>query len=301
MRGRKLLRVGALLMVAGVLLVLIVSRMDNLIHGEEKNMTLVQKTHEVQEAFTGIHVEDVDCAVRILPSADGMCRVVCHDRVDGTVYHTVDAQGDELKITRHDTRKWYQFFDVSLESAAVEVYLPEHAYRELAISTASGSVEVNRGFTFERVSLHSSSGSIRMLSDAHEELKAESTSGRVTVEAASPDELTAKSVSGRVTVSSTRCGKANVKTTSGSIELNDVIAETELSIHTTSGSVTLNGCDGGSVRVKTVSGSVKGTLLSDKVFVTHTVSGSVRVPESAGGGACEIHTTSGSIRLDVKR
>lgn len=282
MRGRKLLRVGALLVVAGVLLVLIVSRMDNLIHGEEKHMTLVQKTHEVQEAFTGIHVEDVDCAVRILPSADGMCRVVCHDRVDGTVYHTVDAQDGELKITRHDTRKWYQFFDVSLESAAVEVYLPEHAYRELAISTASGSVEVNRGFTFERVSLHSSSGSIRMLSDAHEELKAESTSGRVTV-------------------SSTRCGKANVKTTSGSIELNDVIAETELSIHTTSGSVTLNGCDGGSVRVKTVSGSVKGTLLSDKVFVTHTVSGSVRVPESAGGGACEIHTTSGSIRLDVKR
>ncbi len=282
MRGRKLLRVGALLMVAGVLLVLIVSRMDNLIHGEEKNMTLVQKTHEVQEAFTGIHVEDVDCAVRILPSADGMCKVVCHDRVDGTVYHTVDAQGGELKITRHDTRKWYQFFDVSLESAAVEVYLPEHAYRELAISTASGSVEVDRGFTFERVSLHSSSGSIRMLSDAHEELKAESTSGRVTV-------------------SSTRCGKANVKTTSGSIELNDVIAETELSIHTTSGSVTLDGCDGGSVRVKTVSGSVKGTLLSDKVFVTHTVSGSVRVPESAGGGECDIHTTSGSIRLDVKR
>lgn len=301
MRGKKLLRVGKLLLVAGVLLVLIVYRMGSLIHGEEKNMTLVQKTHEVQEAFTSIHVEDVDCAVRILPSSDGRCRVVCHDRADGTVYHTVAAQGGELKIRRHETRKWYQFFDVSLEEAAVEVYLPENAYRELAISTVSGRIEVNSGFTFERVSLHSSSGSIRMLSDVHEELKAESSSGRVTVEAASPDELTAKSVSGRVTVSNTRCGGATVKTTSGSIELNDVIAEKELSIRTTSGGVTLNGCDGGSVRVKTVSGSVKGTLLSGKMFVTHTVSGSVRVPESVGGGECEVHTTSGSIRLDVGR
>lgn len=49
------------------------------------------------------------------------------------------------------------------------------------------------------------------------------------------------------------------------------------------------------------SGSVKGTLLSDKIFLTDSGSGSIRVPRSTEGGTCEITTTSGSIRIDIAK
>lgn len=46
-------------------------------------------------------------------------------------------------------------------------------------------------------------------------------------------------------------------------------------------------------------GNVKGTLLTNKVFITHTDTGRVNVPKTVTGGKCEINTDTGNIKIDI--
>jgi len=41
-------------------------------------------------------------------------------------------------------------------------------------------------------------------------------------------------------------------------------------------------------------------LLTDKVFITKTDTGSINVPDSITGGRCEIKTDTGDIKITVK-
>ena len=265
-----------------------------------KELSYEMKIFEVKEAFSDIYVEDTECGVRILPATDGKCKVICPEKQDGSIYHTVTVDDGVLSVQRHDERKWYQYIGVSFGTPDVEVYLPEKVYGQLAFHSTDGSIKVADGFTFERASLESISGSVRMFSEVKKELKAETTSGRVTIENASPETLVAKSISGRIVLSHIRSGEITAKSTSGKIELTDVIAEKNLYAKSISGGVALDGCDGGTIKIETTSGSVKGTILSDKIFITDSTSGNVNIPRSSAGGECEITTTSGSIAIEIK-
>lgn len=299
--ARKIVICAALLLVAvGGLMMAVAAAKGNFDIENMKGLSYEMKTVEVEEAFSDIYVEDTECSVRILRATDGRCKVVCPEMQDGSIYHTVTVSDGVLSVQRHDERKWYQYIGISFGTPDVEVYLPEKEYGQLSACSMSGSIRVDDGFTFESVSLESTSGSVQMFSEVKKELKAESTSGRVTIENASPETLAAKSSSGRIVLSHIRSGEITAKSTSGKIELTDVIAEKNLYAKSTSGGVMLDGCDGGKIKIETTSGSVKGTILSDKIFITDSTSGSVRVPRSAVGGECEITTTSGSIDMEVK-
>ena len=254
----------------------------------------------MNEAFSAIYVGSVECGVRILPAGDGMCRAVCPENRSGGVYHTVTVEEGTLRIERHDDRKWYQRIGVSFGPGDVTVYLPEKTYERLEVLSVSGDVRVSDGFDFGSVRLESTSGSIRMASGAQEKLEAETASGTIAIENASPETLEVKSISGGIELAHIRSGEITARATSGRIELDDVIAEKTLSVRNTSGSVAMDGCDAGSIKIKNVSGSVKGTILSEKIFITDTTSGSVKVPRSASGGECEITTTSGSIAIEIR-
>lgn len=247
-----------------------------------KGLSYEMKTFEVTEAFSDIHVEDAECNVRILRATDGKCKVVCPEKQDGSIYHTVTVSDGELSVQRHDKRKWYQYIGISFGAPDVEVYLPEKEYGKLVFHSTAGSIQVDDGFVFENASL-------------------DSTSGRVTIENASPETLTVKTSSGRIVLSHIRSGEITAKSAAGKIELTDVIAEKSLYARSISDGVALDGCDGGTIKIETTSGSVKGTILSDKIFITDSTSGSVKVPRSAVGRECEITTTSGSIDIEIKQ
>ena len=53
------------------------------------------------------------------------------------------------------------------------------------------------------------------------------------------------------------------------------------------------------IPVKTSTGDVTGNLRTEKVFVTKTSTGDVRVPNTASGGKCTITTSTGDIRITV--
>ena len=61
-----------------------------------------------------------------------------------------------------------------------------------------------------------------------------------------------------------------------------------------------NNCDAETIYVNTDTGSVTGTLLTDKVFIIETDTGSVDVPKSITGGRCEITTDTGNIRITIE-
>lgn len=261
------------------------------------NMAFETKSYEINEHFSDIEVEDVECGIKIQRSPDNRCRVICPVRADGSVYRTAEVNNGVLRIERHDKGKLFSFF--SLPPADIEVYLPEGEYGKLTAYSTSGRIAVDEGLNFESARLESVSGSIEMYSDVKDELRAESTSGRVTVENASPERLTAKNKSGSVSLSRIRSEDIDASTVSGRIELCNVIASSHLNAESVSGSVELDRCDADRIRIESTSGSVKGTLLSDKIFTARSASGSVDVPRSASGGECEISTTSGSIKIEI--
>lgn len=61
-----------------------------------------------------------------------------------------------------------------------------------------------------------------------------------------------------------------------------------------------DGSDAAEIYVRTSTGSVKGTLLSEKVFITETSTGSVSVPKTVTGGKCEIRTSTGDIQIEIR-
>lgn len=290
-----------LLVAAGVFLLLMAMAMGKGNWKELKTVGYEEKTFPVSGKVNDIQISDSESGVKILPSGDGTCKVICPEKTDGSVYHTVEVRDGVLTVQRHDERKWFQFIGVNLYIGGVEVYLPEGEYGALTASSTAGSISVADGLTFESADLKSISGSIRMLSQVEQELNAESASGSVRVENASPENLYAKSSSGRIELSHIRGGSVTAKATAGKITLMDVIAKDTLSAQNISGGVALEGCDGGTIRIASTSGSGKGTLLSDKIFITDTGSGRISVPRSTEGGECEITTTSGSIHIEIRQ
>lgn len=275
-------------------------------------------TYQVDEDFSGISVEGAESDIRLLPSEDGSCRVVCNE--SDKIYHSVSVKDGVLTVTRTDTRKWYEHIGIYWGRMEITVYLPGNEYESVYVKSLSGNITVPKDFTFGDADIRNTSGNVNFSADVKNGLSAETVSGDVYVVNTAPKDLSVKSTSGDVKLSSVKTGgELKIKTVSGDIELGgaecqNITAEStsgdtefsmayaseKISIQSVSGEVELHGCDGDSVWIKTVSGDVSGSFLTEKVFITDTQSGDVEVPVSSTGGKCEIKTTSGDIEFDGK-
>lgn len=83
--------------------------------------------------------------------------------------------------------------------------------------------------------------------------------------------------------------------------MKNVISKEKFSIERSTGDVMFDSCDAAEILVKTDTGDIKGSLLSDKVFITQTDTGSVDVPKTVIGGKCEITTDTGDIRIKIQQ
>lgn len=300
-------------------------------------MKFETNTYDVSESFSNIHVEGAECTVRLVPSQTDACRVVCTE--GDRISHTVTVDQDTLTVTRTDTRRWYEHIGVYWGGMDITVYLPARAYENLSIKSASGEIRVPGGFSFSQAELRSASGDIEYAADTEHGLTLKTASGDLTVSGLTAGSLEARSTSGEVAIRSvTVRGDLVVETVSGEIELEDasaqalsvqstsgnleltnvstaapmkfhavsgdvgltdVIAAAHMDIETVSGEIHLERSDAETLWIKSTSGDVSGSLLTDKLFITHTTSGDVRVPNSStSGGTCEVTTTSGEIHLN---
>ncbi len=281
----------------------------------------VVKVTTSDEAFENVDVNVNSADVQVFAST-------CDEwKVESTeydkVHYQVEVKDDTLVIRRVDERKWYEHIgiDLSFISENVKIYLPEKMFESIELKSTSGSVTVNEGLTCESLVAKSTSGAVRVYSvTAEDVITAKTTSGQVSVAEVFTGKLEASSTSGRVNVSNIeQINTVVINATSGKIEATDincreftaenvsggvlcsgVIAQDNINAESTSGSIKILRSDAETLNLKSTSGSIRGTLLSDKIFIADSSSGSVKVPQTTQGGICKAKTTSGSIDITIE-
>ncbi len=112
-------------------------------------------------------------------------------------------------------------------------------------------------------------------------------------------ELSITATTGDIELSGVRCADLVTRADTGDLSLEDVLASGKFDIKSETGDVEFARCDAAEIYVDTETGDVEGSLLSDKVFIVKTTTGSVRVPDTITGGRCEITTTTGDVKITV--
>ncbi|MBO5998091.1 MAG: DUF4097 family beta strand repeat protein, partial [Lachnospiraceae bacterium] len=106
---------------------------------------------------------------------------------------------------------------------------------------------------------------------------------------------------GRVTLENVTCSDLTSDGDTGRLIMTNVVVPGEFNLERSTGDIELNGCDAGTIYIKTDTGDVSGTLLSDKIFVTDSDTGKIKVPGTTTGGKCEITTDTGDITIEIKQ
>lgn len=257
------------------------------------------KTYEVEEPFKNLNLQATECNVRILPSQDGVSKVICMD--SDSITHSVAVEADTLYVTREDNRKWYEHIGFFWDEMGITVYLPEKELEQLYIKSVSGDIIISENMSFESAEIYNTSGDITFSGNVKKKLKVKTVSGELYVKKLTEGDLDVQTTSGDITLAELTVDNLEADTTSGEIELYDVLVKNDIQMESASGDVEFRDIDGENLWIKTISGEVEGTLRSGKMFRVCTTSGEVQIPNSsAEGGNCEIITTSGDIEIRVK-
>ncbi len=275
-------------------------------------------TYEISDNFTKISIDVDTTEIEFVLSDKKECKIVCLEKEK--VKHSATVKDGTLTIDTVDARKWYDFVGFSFENSKMTVYLPRTEYASLLIKGSTGDIEISKDFKFETVDVSASTGAVNCYASASNLMKIKLSTGTVCVGNTSVGTLDLSVTTGGVNVSSIICegdiqvavstGKAKLTDISckgvmssgstGSIILKNVIAAENISIERSTGSIIFEGSDAAEICVKTSTGSVKGTLLSEKIFITETNTGRVNVPKTVTGGKCEIKTNTGNIQIDIQ-
>lgn len=246
----------------------------------------VTNTYDVAEDFQNIKIAGENGDIRFIPSDDETCKVVSRTRKDDETSFTAQVEDRTLmienKVIKENRGSGLSIFNVDMEEGQkMVVYLPKNEYSDLIINSNYGDIEIPEGFTFGSIDLKADSGDMNIMASTSEDITLDVDFGDVDI----------KNVS---------CRKLAVKNDSGSIKLTDTIAFEEFGLRTYCGDIVFDESDAENIYVKVDSGDVSGTLLSDKVFVTHCDEGDVNVPQINRGGKCEIDCSYGDINIKIK-
>ncbi len=317
-KATKITLIVGLVLVAVGLVLLAVGAFITDYHNEGDHMsTLHTNTHIPAEPFENIRINSHIANVRLIPSEDDECRVVCKET--DKLYHKVTVEGRTLFIRGVDDRLWFEKLGSFFGTMEVTVYLPRTAYASLTAKTDTGSVEIPASLTFGQVEASTATGHIAVAADVTGALSLESDTGSVHVQNVTPQSLTAHSHTGQIEISSVKAeaavklttdtgritltdvtaGHVAMESDTGSVTMNQTIVTDVLHIETDTGSITLNECDAAEIDIESDTGSVKATLLTGKIFFARSDTGRVSVPHTTTGGPCRIKTDTGSIRCEI--
>lgn len=273
-------------------------------------------SYDITESFKNIKIMTDTTDVVFVKSEK--IKVVC--REESKVLHSVNVEGDTLVIEEIYTKKWYENIGINFGTPKITVYIPEGEYGNLTIKTSTGDTDIPKGFTFENIDITQTTGSVKCLASSNGDIKIKTSTGSIKVENITAGLLDLKVSTGNINATKVECvgdflvnvstGKVkleNVKCNdiissgdTGDITLKNVIADEKIDLKRSTGDVKFDGCDASELIILTDTGDVKGTLLSDKVFIVKTDTGSIKVPETVSGGKCKITTDTGDIKIEIK-
>ena len=274
--------------------------------------------YEINEGFQSIAIKTDTADVAFVPSEGEKVLVVCRESQNER--HSVAVKDGSLVIDYVDTRKWYDYIGIGFTSAKITVYIPTGEYEKLFIGSSTGDVHLPKEFTFHEIDISESTGHVTVNASTSGLLKIKTATGDIRVENISVGKLDLSVSTGRIHLKSVVCaGDASLKVDTGDVRLEgvtcqnlvsngstgklllrDTVAEEKFSLQRSTGDIRLDACDAAEIFMKTGTGDIKGTLLSDKVFLPHTGTGSINVPKTTDGGKCEITTSTGDIQIEIK-
>ena len=234
--------------------------------------------YDIADNFKNISINVKTADIVFVASEKAKTEVVCYEQDNAN--HEVSVDNDTLTIKLVDERKWYEYIGINFRTPKITVYLPQGEYGNLNIDSSTGDIDI-KNLSAENINLTVTTGEI--------EAKSITCNGdfKTTV---STGEVELKDVS---------CKNLSSNGNTGDITLKDVIAEEKFAIERSTGDVKFERCDANEIFIKTDTGDVKGSLLSDKVFITETDTGNIDVPKTITGGRCEITTDTGDIKITV--
>ena len=243
------------------------------------------------------------------------CKVICYEETNAK--HTVNVENNTLKISANDQRKWYEMIGFSLSKPEITVYLPQNQYASLTINQSTGDMEIPQNLKFQIIDISASTGDVECSASVSDDLKIKLSTGDIELENISAKSIDLAVSTGEIDVDTVIC-EEDIKVTvstgdvsldniscrnlissgdTGDSELSNVIASEKFSLIRTTGDIELDRCDAAELYIKTDTGHVKGSLLGEKIFITHTDTGRVNVPKTVSGGKCEITTDTGDIKI----
>ncbi len=272
--------------------------------------------YEITQGYKNIKVITDTADIVFIPSEN--TKVVCYEETKQKHLITVK---DNTLVIEAESKKWYEHIGINFGSPKIEVYIPAGEYGALTVKASTGNTEIPKEYNFESIDISKSTGGVKCLACASGDIEIKTSTGNINVENITAGSLNLIASTGKVTVSNVECvgdlsvkvstGKATLESvkcndvistgSTGDIKLENVIADENIDIKRSTGDIKFDGCDAGELIIKTDTGDVKGTLLSDKVFITKTDTGSIKVPETLSGGKCKITTDTGDIKIEIKK
>jgi lia operon protein LiaG len=280
-KGTKIsLWIALCLVISGILLIAVGGMIMGFNFDKLDTATYIERNETVEGFFTDIEIDCAASDVTVLPSPDGVCRVV--SRLNQDVDYSVSVDNGKLKV-QYGPFEWYRHLGIHfLKKVYITVYLPEKQYQSLKLTLRSGDISV-RDLQIEKSEIETISGDVKVNDWNGDLLDIETTSGDVLVLNSNVRTLAAKTVS-------------------GDIEMEDTLAKEKMTLSCTSGDIEFERIDAKTMELETTSGDIEGTLLSVKHFVADTTSGDIHIPDAdSSAGKCTANTTSGDIDIRVAK
>lgn len=273
--------------------------------------------YEISEDFNNLSFNTDTADIKFEISNNNICKVECYEEEKSK--HNVKVQSDTLFIEITNKKSWYDYIEIAFDSPKITVYLPKSEYKSLIVNETTGKIDLPKDFAFESTDISSNTGNVNF-SSAAKIIKIKTTTGSIKTKNLYADTIELSASTGKISVSDVNCkddiniavstGKTYLsdvkcrnlitKGSTGDISLNNVIASEKFSIKRSTGNIRFESSDASEISVETDTGKVSGNLLTNKIFITHTETGNIKVPESVTGGKCNITTDTGDIKLDIK-
>ncbi len=322
--GKKLTVIGALLIVAGLLVSLLVLGLIDYDFSKLAGNKYTEKTYTVLEDFDliGITVDTAD--VEFVLSEGEECKVVCSETEKQSYSVYVNDNGC-LYVEQVKADKWYNNIDIknifgTWGENKVIVYLPKTEYVAISVESDTGDIKLLDNFYFESIVAKSDTGDILIRASARDTIWTSTNTGDIVLDTVSVDNVHAESDTGLIMMSSVTANyfygietdtgditfenceakTLEIKADTGDVTLRLTEAKEKLTVTTNTGDVIFDRFDSGEMFVTTDTGDVKGSLLSDKVFLVDTDTGDVNVPKTITGGRCEITTDTGDVSIAIE-
>lgn len=256
-------------------------------------------TYKITENFENISLFTDTADIAFFRSENGECRVECIELANAK--NSVFVEDNTLTI-KEGNGKWYDNIGFNLGSPNISVFLPNDQYNSLTVTETTGDIKISDNLTLNRLSISVSTGDIHLEKCSIGSAEISTSIGDIKAKNVNCDnDLSINVTTGDVKLENIKCQNLISKGNTGDVSLKQVIAVNKLSLKRTTGDIKLKSADGGEIFIETDTGDVYGTLLSDKIFITESSIGDIKVPKTISGGKCEIKTDTGDIKIGIEK